>query len=632
LPRRELFEFATSLAMMGGMIKPAFMANSDSSPSRTIAQSKISARLFAGFLIAVIAVIGLVVFGQSLFDPVKMRNQFLSKMSNWTGGAVTSSGPVKFSFFPGLKVTLNDIKSAKADAPIGLQAKSIDVGISLWPLFVGKIEASSLHLNDAELTVHANAMDTLKQSWSSNSIGTSVDAASKQVAADIAAPNLSAIANEKLGSVELVRATISIQSVNGSRETFQNLNGLISWPNVHSRAALTAAADWRNEPVHIAAQIADPLLFLAGGNSDLNLNVTSEPMTLLFDGNSNLVSNFFADGDITWKTPSMRRFLQWVRASSTAGEAIGVIELNAKMITKDGKLLFNDMTMLVSGSAATGALEVDPFVKPIKSSGTLAFKSVDLVALAASLPIGVDKADAGEMHLLDDLDLDLRLSAEEATLAGYSISNAAGAIRIAKGDASIDLGTGEIAGGTVMGRLELSGPSDAKIGRLVAGMHNVHQDQLTDLPIGIPVLAGPISGKFEMAGAYANLHSFIGSGTGTIAMQLDSGVIRNFNLETMQAALDTKPVFELPSVYAGMSEARALNLSANVTNGVVRINSANATIDGRIITLSGAFPLLSQGLALHGLITDEVQTETSKPSPFFLGGTWQRPLVTQSAK
>ncbi len=609
------------------------MADSNSKPVQNELEPRFSRKLLIALIAAFIAVLALIAIVPALLNHDQLRARLLSEIGKWTGTELSSNGKFKLSLFPDFKATLTDVTSTKPQTIVQISAKSIEVGLSAWPALIGRIEGSSVKFVEANITINTGAGEALKAAWSQNPLGTSVAQAAQKVSADVASPNLLSIENHKLGKVSLAQSNVTVVTRNGTKEQLSNVNASMNWANLHSAALVEAEAEWRGETVKFSTQVAQPLLFAAGGNSNVTLNFTSKPMTLSFQGKSNLVADFFADGDLSWKTPSMALFLQWMQTSSTAGESIGEIDLSAKLVTKEGKLLLNDLAMLVSGSAATGALEIDPVAKPIKSSGTLAFKSVDLAALAASLPIGMGNRPSNDLQLLDDLDLDIRLSAEQATIAGYEISNAAGAIRIAKGDASVDLGTGEIAGGMVLGRLELSGPASAKTGHLTAAFSKVHLDQVSNLPSGIPIVSGPITGKFDIAGAYIDLKSLIATGNGSFKLELDKGVIRNFNLATMQAAMDKQGLFELPTVYAGMSEANAFTINADVKNGVIVVSAADATIDGRRVIISGAVPLLSRGIALNGLITDIETTTATAPKSFFIGGTWARPLVTtQPAK
>jgi AsmA protein len=623
-------ECVVGLAMTSGMIKPERMAIQDSSPLQKLASKRVNRWLLVTLIIALIAVLGFLIFAPKFLDQNKLRARFLAEIGQWTGGQLDASRDLKLALFPEFKATLSDVYSVTSNAPIQLKANTIEIRLSLWRAMLGRIEGSSVQLTEADISFQRTSVDALRALKTNSQLRGSVALAAKQVSADMNYPDLSPIPNNRLGIITIVNSSLTSVAIDGTKEQFSNVNGQMNWPSLRGSATLGASATWRNELVSIDAAIEDPLIFIAGGNSPLKLDLASKPMTLSFQGKSNLVANFFADGHVAWKTPSMDRFLQWVRVDPLASGPIGAIELDSKLTTKDGKLLFSDLALDLSGFVASGTLEIDPVAKPIKSSGTLAFKSVDLAALAAALPIGTQSQPTNELRLLDDLDIDLRLSADKATILGYTIASVAGAIRIAKGDASIDLGTGEIAGGTVMGRLELSGPSRAKKGRLTASMSNVQQDQLSDLPAGIPVISGPVTGKLEISGPYANLRSLFATGDGSISLALDAGVIRNFNLETMQAAMDNQIVFELPTVYAGMSEAKSFVVKSEVKNGVAIIHSANATIDGRQVTLTGALALKSPDIALSGIITDVLPTTATKPLSFFIGGTWGKPLVTNA--
>jgi AsmA protein len=588
--------------------------------------------ILAGLIAIFIGIIGLIAVAPSLLDQERLRVQFLNEAGQLAASELQATGKLRISMFPEFKATLSQIASVDANAPIHIMAEKVEIGLSPWPALLGKIETSSIQFTKADVTIRTSAALDLQKILAKSPLNTPVAMAAKQISADAATPDLSSISNRKLGLLGFTDSSLSIIASDGTKERVSRINGSLQWPDLYSAARFVAVADWRGESVELTAEIARPLLFAAGGNSDIALNINSEPMTVVFKGKSNLVANFYADGNLSLKAPSLQKFLRWIKAGSTAGEAIGEIELDAKLNTKNGKLYFDELAMLVAGSPASGALEIDPVATPIKTSGTLAFKSVDLAALALSLPIRAGLHSSQELMLLDKMDLDLRLSAEEAKVAGYSISNAAGAVRIAKGDVSLDLGTGTIAGGTIMGRLELSGSPLVKAGRLTLDVNDIHQDQVENLPIGMPVFAGALSGKFAISGPYVDLKSLLETGEGTLKLNFATGVIRNFNLESFQAAMEKQGILELPSVYAGMSEAKPFEVSATLKSGVVVLHSANAMIGGRHVSVSGAIPLLSRGIALNGVISNAEQTAAPKSLPFFIGGTWAKPLVITTPK
>jgi AsmA protein len=245
------------------------------------------------------------------------------------------------------------------------------------------------------------------------------------------------------------------------------------------------------------------------------------------------------------------------------------------------------------------------------------------------LPIGLAPNQTTDLALLDAIDLDLRLSAEEAKVGPLTIANAAGAIRISKGEADLDLGTGTLGGGTVIGRLKLSGPANAKLGDLKMQMTNLRQDQLEDLAQNIPNHTGAISGKLALTGPYSGIQSFLEKANGALEVNTGLGLVRNFNLETFQDALGQKGFFELASVFQGVTEIKPVALTAQVKSGVAIVSPTDVLVGGRRVIVSGAVPFLSRGLALNGVIAGlPGEALDPNPLPFFIGGVWSKPLVT----
>lgn len=592
--------------------------------------TRLSRRLLALLFVMVVSISGLIAAVPLLFSADDLAEQFLAALHTSTGSHITSSKPVELSLFPSFKAVLRDVVTTDKQAPLNIEAEAIEIGLSAWQMMLGRFEISSLRFVNAEVKIR---LPDTHENTDANSLNIAAKAFTffgHQISDGAATPRLQRLL--KLNSLSLVDSTLTIVDRLQKNEQVSKLNATINWPHPTNAATLNGVANWRGAQVIVLAGISDPLAFASGKDSDVTLNINSNRLVLSFVGKSNLGSTFYADGSVLMNVPSMSQFLLSADAGLTLGSDVGAVDLEAKLSTKNGVLLFDDLTMQLAATSAVGALEIDPLASPVKMSGTLAFKTVDLAAISSALPIGATQQltdNAEQLKALDlALDLDLRLSAKVAKIDGYLIEDAAGAIRIANGDASLDLGTGTFAGGTLHARLDISGAQEKRVGKLNVELLGLRQDQIENLAQNLPIFDGPLSGSFEIGGVYTGLAALLASGDGALRIDFPSGVIRNFNLESMRLAMDSTGIFELQSVYAGMSEASALGVVGLIKNGVVLVTSAKAEIAGQNISLTGAIPLVSGSLALQGSITDATPSATKKLKPFFIGGTLQKPLVT----
>lgn len=590
------------------------------------ASKRLSRRLLALLFVVAVGISGLIAAVPFLINTDDLAEQFFAALHTSTGSHITSSKPIELSLFPSFTAVLKDVVTTDKQAPLEIEADAIEIGLSPWQMMFGRFEVSSLRFVGADVKIRLSDASKNTDANGLNIAEKAITFYGHQISDYAATPSLPRLL--KLHSLSLVDSTLTIVDRLQKSEQVSKLNVSMNWPHPMNAATLNGVANWRGTQVNVLAGISEPLAFASGKDSDVTLNVNSNSLVLSFAGKSNLGSTFYADGSVSMNAPSLSPFLEPADVRLTMGKAVGAVELEAKLNTKNGILLFDDLTMQLAGTSAVGALEIDPLASPVKVSGTLAFKTVDLAAISSALPIGATRQLNDNAEQLKALDLDLRLSAKVAKIDGYLIEDAAGAIRIANGDASLDLGTGTFAGGTLHARLDISGAKEKRVGKLNVELLGLRQDQIENLAQNLPLFDGPLSGSLEIGGPYTGLAALVATGDGALRIDFPSGIIRNFNLESMRLAMNSKGIFELQSVYAGMSEASALGVVGLIKNGVVQVSSAKAEIAGQNISLTGAIPLVSGSLALQGSITDATPSAATKLTPFFIGGTLREPLVT----
>ncbi len=566
----------------------------------------------------------------SLVNQAGIIARLETELSGWTGSSVDIRGGIELSIIPSLRAQLKDVATRGALTPLSVSAPRIIAQFSLLDAIGGHFRVTSLSIDDAKIVYR------LDRSGDTGTVAGPVLGAvaltQLEVIKNAAKPDLSRVSNDPLGAVTLTNSTLSVFGRDGIESRISNVKASLIWPKLQSGLTFAGNAIWRGEPIALDASIAAPLLFVAGGGSAIDLNFKSPPMTFKFNGNASQASVFYADGRVKLIVPSLDRFLGWSHASVEPGNSVGELSLDSQLTTANGKFRFDELVMSMSGNKATGSLELDPAVSPPSIVGTFAFETVDLISLAKAFSIAVIGNLKQDFSFLSQINIDLRLSSDVANAGKIIIENAAGAIRIANGNADFDLGDGSFAGGKIKGGLRLTGSEKLKMADFRLSASEISQDQIPDMPSGIPTITAPLSGTISLRGEFSSLRMLLDEGEGTFSLTSGTGMIRNFSVENFIASVQSGIMFPLPTFYSGLSSLKSCTVEGTVSNGVAVIEAGEFNMGSKRVAFAGALPFQSHGIAMNGVMTSADGTEADALLPFFLGGTWSEPFVTMMTK
>ena len=575
-------------------------------PSRQIAHR--NKRAIASILVSLLAVIGLFVAFPHFIEKSSLRDKALAELGNSLGTPLNADRLSQIRTLPGAQFSLFNVQSSDPSSALTIKAGKVTGDFSRFALLAGNIKINSVAISDADIVWDARKRtSTLRP----------LETALKQV---ITAVSAGTHAEIKVAACS--RCSIRYIGSDGSALEFAGVNARWAWAGGAIPALLGGDMVWRGTELTFQSALSDPLAFVNGSASPLTLDIKSKLATMGFSGKADLSSNLHADGDFNFSAPSFSDFLDWTKPGETAGSKIEALDLSAGITLNDSRLQLADLSLSVSGSQAKGTFDVDLSRQVPKTGGSLAFDSLDLAFLLDALPIGSESGTG--IQALDQIDLDLRLSADKAMLGNLEFANAAGAIRIQDGVADLDLGTADIAAGTVQGRLSIEGPSGERKGTLSVNARDIRLASVSGPENGKPAVDAPVSAELHFAGPYSGFHHFLADNGGKLSIDIGKGVLRNFNIGGFSDLVASGASFELSGSYAGMCEIENGTIAARVHNGLLLIDRGQLVLGGKTMELAGILPLSSHGIALNG----NLWSDSGARADFFLGGTWEGPVVT----
>jgi AsmA protein len=578
-----------------------------------------------------------------------VRDRIAWEMSAWSGFRVAIDGTPQIEVWPKFRAILTDVTLSKwteTNAPPVVQAERVEIDLSALAALRGDVVFQAAHLIRPTLRVERLANGLFSPPVPTGGrIARSVDTAHGVVEADPAKPNLDQLPSDPFGTVE-VRDGRIVGAVNGKdAEILTGLNGQVTWSALNTGATLSATGIWRGESVSVDLSSASPLLLFAGGTSAVSASFKSAPANFSFDGNASLAQNAFFDGQAKFTAPSLRRVLEWLGANPASGGTIGTVSVTSKVTGETGRIKFSGTELTLNKNPGMGALELSFADALPVVSGTLAFDTLDLRSfLSAFTPIGSSSGhvpDEIDTSFADRFNLDLRLSAAHATAGSIQLSDVAATAQVKNGLAVFDVSDAAAFGGNIQSSLRFDRKPEGtqvEMRLLASDVDGAQFGAAAGMKRLVPTGTGSVS--IILKGPGKTWDSIFDNSDGSVSANFGQGTLTGLNLPAFLKRCQEGGFFPLNDVTDGALPIDGAELKASISNGVARIDKAEARSAKTRVWVSGIVPYAGGGLALSGGIAPtgaapaDAQQTASTPQDsgnqvsFFVGGTWATPFIS----
>ncbi len=260
--------------------------------------------LLATILLLAFIAGGVLVALPSLVSTDLIRERLAQEISNWTGYSVEASQEPHISFFPTFTASMGNVTIRNPWATEGqpfMQAERIEVDLSLLSALMGKTEFTETKIIrprfvlDEPIKSLADIGEALARS--DGRIGDVVREAKAAIVANPAKPDMSTVSSQPFGRVRLEDAMVTFKRpINGAEEQISSISGVFDWPQTSGIASFQGKAIWHGEETEIDSSASKALLLLAGGSSPMQINLSSTPLTLSFNGSANIAKDRFLKG------------------------------------------------------------------------------------------------------------------------------------------------------------------------------------------------------------------------------------------------------------------------------------------------------------------------------------------------
>ncbi|CAN7227309.1 AsmA family protein [Pararhizobium sp. LjRoot255] len=586
-------------------------------------------RMLAFLLVGALVLVMLFKVALPLFvSTASVKLNMERALSSWTGARASIAGDPDISFWPHPVLTLHAVTFEGGDTAspeLLAKADAIAAGFDLLAALRGTPVFYDFRLLNPVFKIERRIDGSLnwrRAGWMADAI------------ASASLKTKSSPRNTPIGDIEIENGTLELTDrITAGAYRVTDVSGSIQWPSPVAGISARLSALMNGERVEWSFVCDEPMMLLSGQNSAIQTSFAAAPLSFSFDGTGNASTHPVASGQLQLTANSLPTLIGWYRAATPLPPSTGTISMDTGVTMSAGTLKMDNLSLAVNGSSATGVLDVAwrQHHSP-RIDGTLAFERLDLTSVLASfLPAHPASAATGtpDMSFLKQIDLDVRLSAQEASYGAITLTDIAAGVITNKDRASLDIGDSTYFGGSLSGRIALA-KDGAKGGQLQFSLKNAN---LTPVAAGLG-LRGPLPlGRGVVSVDLATTEPLqamtMTSVSGEIHYSASDGALTGFNGPEFERLAGEGGFFNVSQAGDGSFAFATVEIIAKLRGGVAELTKADIRGEGRTLSLAGLIPYRNGSLALAGAFRSD--DATVPPVRFFVGGSWPNAIISPLA-
>ncbi|WP_373235410.1 AsmA family protein [Cohaesibacter celericrescens] len=580
-----------------------------------------------------VALGGLAAASPFLINTRVVKKQISKQISDWMGLPVLVRGEPVVTVFPYLTIKLKDVQVAShlgSNKPPLVSMQVLRAEMYWLPLILGKFEVRRFHLDNPVFDLVRNADG--KASWD-------------LTGGDLISPddhnNRLALSDISLGNFQISSGSAHyVDETTGRDEYLSDINLAFDWPNTGETAAIDGEFEWRDQPIQLSARSDMPMELFGGGLSPLSLQVSSPLFDAQIEGTAATMSSLQLEGDFSFETKSLRDWISWLGGTVRSGESLGAASLKARSNLVGASVAFSDMALTIDNNRVDGVMQLDFRRDRPLIQGTLASDKLDLDAYL--MPKSGSKALLDQSLTAKDLglvDLDVRLSANQLALGPVKLGRTAATLVTRDRQMSFSISEAYAYGGRMEASLDIR-PSKSEEGELSghlrAKANGILAGTLAREMIGRAFLTGTALAEIDLQGEGENLGQIAQSANGDLSLVVTDGELNNFNLDTMQKALEPNGTVEPDALYNGDSAFDVLSIRGRMAEKTIFIDGLRVTSGKRALLGKAELNLSEMALDFPGTLalyrsndpTTHSSEEPIEQFTFHLNGPIERPLLS----
>lgn len=559
-----------------------------------------------------------------------VRESIEQSVEQWTGHNATIGGVSTIKFWPEPEVTLTDItihSESQGDRKTLATIKELSASFDLMEAVLGQPVFEDFRLTEPHVFMSRDKDGRVH--WADG--GQLSDAMAKAVA-EGDRQRLDQALDAPIGEVQVRNGIVEIVGeTDGRNLRFDAVNGVMDWPRLSDTATIRGEAVVRGKKIGVDIRSTQPLLLLDGRSGDFEGTASADIGFAKFDGLASLTPKGYFSGNAELRASDMAAAVRWFGSDPRLVDGLQSASVSARLIADRQELRFEELSLGLNNERASGLLELDtPASAPSKLSGTLAFDHIDLRRLLIALEPAISRDQHALPSLISNLDLDVRLSSQVASLGGLQLNDVALGLMSSAQQFRLDILDSDLQPGRVTGRistLRASGDTRNDVQNVafraaVRGVDFAAIAQQLQLKGPMPAAQGSLDILLDVPRPINQ--DTLNAAVGTINFQTGAGKLNDIDMQAIRQLATQKPYFTLSDTTTGSVEFDSVKATATIRNGIADLQDTEIAGRNETITLAGAVPLANSSLALSATVTPK---DTGQTLNFFIGGAWPTPIL-----
>ena len=567
-----------------------------------------------------------------------VRDAVKAEIRAVTGLDPVLRGDVEVSLFPTGTVLFDRVALGDGGDEPAMTVDQLVVRLRFFPLLIGRVEIADVSL--VRPTIAITFTPDGGSNWASH----------VEMLARALRPNLPVGSQpypdraQSFSEIRISDGTVILR--NQARkidETLSNVEFSLAWPSIARTFGATGHFIWHDETIEGSLSLSDFVAALRGDSSGLKVRLSGAPIKFAFDGTISNRPTLRMEGTLATDSVSLRDTLRWAAHRTPPGSGFGRFALKAQTSVSGGNISLSAVNVELDGNVGEGALTFDTNGRQTVQ-GTLATEALDLTPYVSAIRLLTSGDRSWErvpitLDGLNEVDVDMRLSAARVTLATAKLGRTAVAANLRGGQLTVAVGESEAFGGVVKGSFGLAqAPAGADL-KAQLQFSDVDLDQALGEMFGIRRLEGKGNLGFAIDGSGDSVFGLTKSLNGTASLTSRKGAIVGLNVEQLLKRLEKSPLSGGNELRSGKTPYDQLTVSLKIDQGTVNVDDVH--IDGPALRLGlgGSASIPSRDLDLSGTaaLLSAAASAGNEPAaafelPFIVRGPWDDPLMLPDPK
>jgi len=591
-----------------------------------------------------------VVLGSWMLLPLFVSSEFVRsaierELADITGQHIRVDGRVDLDLFPSPIARLYDLHVPRVSSGSGdpqadfLSVDSVEVAIPLSSLMAREPAFSQFRLTRPVMRIAVDGDNKVDPGSFGGRLGRAIaglEAKGGEATAEAPAPgDSSTLRYARLGTVAIENGTVEfIGTAAEPPEKVTAINGTVSWPRLSERLTTSLNGIWRGTAFEQKGEIDDAIHFFAGEITGVRTSFNSDTLTYSFDGKMGAGSTLFAEGVATMNTPSVHQALNWLQLGIQPGGVVGNVALKGTIKADARKIRFENLDVTLQGSSGMGVLELafKEGAKPAMTA-TLDFVQMDILSFLSAFTGSPSRADDLETPaspaIIDQLDVDLRLSATSAKAGPLDLTNIAAVTQIRNGSAVFEIADATAYGGRAQAQLKVAREQGALSSAIGISASDVNSAAIADaLGLGGLFPRGIGSGNLNVTAPLKNWNDLLKRAQGTLEFRVTNGTIAGIGFETLGGGGEPRTFFRLQDNAGGADTFTSMTIDALIQDGVIIVDTGSVEYPKGTVQLNGVIPYGTASIALTTIAQQRDADAAAPVIQHFIGGSWSNPYAT----